>query len=491
MNQIPILIITLPLLLTPILLLIRKINIVYVLTLVISLINIILILTLGIEVYNNGNIIYELGGWPAPIGIRLNADLLSCYFLTFINVISFLCLVSSNNIIKHQIHEDNLYLFYISWLLCNIGFSGIVLTDDIFNLFVFLEISSLSSYFLISQANYKGSLLAAIQYLFIGSIGAVFILLAIGILYAHTGTLNMHDLAMKIGQAKFSKSIIFSLGLLLAGIGIKSALFPLHGWLIKTYAYAPSIVTTYFSGTSTKIGIYILLRVFLDILNSISPLEYYKLAQFILFISLLGVFLSTFYAVKQQEVKKMLAYSSVAQLGYIIIAIMLLIPDGLTASLIHVVNHSIIKTGLFLIIAIIFINNQNVMIEDLSGLGKKYPILMSCFVVLGFGLIGLPITSGFISKWYLVTAMLKSEYWYFTFIVLLTSFMTLFYVWALIEKIYFATNNNSSAVNNISIYQIFCVITLTIITIYLGLETSLTSGIAQNISSDFYRIIEK
>jgi len=491
MNQIPILIITLPLLLTPILLLIRKINIVYVLTLVISLINIILILTLGIEVYNNGNIIYELGGWPAPIGIRLNADLLSCYFLTFINVMSFLCLVSSKNIIKHQIHEDNLYLFYIAWLLCNIGFSGIVLTDDIFNLFVFLEISSLSSYFLISQANYKGSLLAAIQYLFIGSIGAVFILLAIGILYAHTGTLNMHDLAMKIGQAKFSKSIIFSLGLLLAGIGIKSALFPLHGWLIKTYAYAPSIVTTYFSGTSTKIGIYILLRVFLDILNSISPLEYYKLAQFILFISLLGVLLSTFYAVKQQEVKKMLAYSSVAQLGYIIIAIMLLIPDGLTASLIHVVNHSIIKTGLFLIIAIIFINNQNVMIEDLSGLGKKYPILMSCFVVLGFGLIGLPITSGFISKWYLVTAMLKSEYWYFTFIVLLTSFMTLFYVWALIEKIYFATNNNSSTVNNISIYQIFCVITLTIMTIYLGLETSLTSGIAQNISSDFYRIIEK
>jgi len=491
MNQIPILIITLPLLLTPILLLIRKINIVYVLTLVISLINIILILTLGIEVYNNGNIIYELGGWPAPIGIRLNADLLSCYFLTFINVMSFLCLVSSKNIIKHQIHEDNLYLFYIAWLLCNIGFSGIVLTDDIFNLFVFLEISSLSSYFLISQANYKGSLLAAIQYLFIGSIGAVFILLAIGILYAHTGTLNMHDLAMKIGQAKFSKSIIFSLGLLQAGIGIKSALFPLHGWLIKTYAYAPSIVTTYFSGTSTKIGIYILLRVFLDILNSISPLEYYKLAQFILFISLLGVLLSTFYAVKQQEVKKMLAYSSVAQLGYIIIAIMLLIPDGLTASLIHVVNHSIIKTGLFLIIAIIFINNQNVMIEDLSGLGKKYPILMSCFVVLGFGLIGLPITSGFISKWYLVTAMLKSEYWYFTFIVLLTSFMTLFYVWALIEKIYFATNNNSSAVNNISIYQIFCVITLTIMTIYLGLETSLTSGIAQNISSDFYRIIEK
>ena len=187
----------------------------------------------------------------------------------------------------------------------------------------------------------------------------------------------------------------------------------------------------------------------------------------------------------------MLAYSSVAQLGYIIIAIMLLIPDGLTASLIHVVNHSIIKTGLFLIIAVIFINNQNVIIEDLSGLGKKYPILMSCFFILGLGLIGLPITSGFISKWYIITAMLKSEYWYFTFIVLLTSFMTLSYVWVLIEKIYFATNDNDDAINNISIYQMFCIITLTVMTIYLGLETSLTSGIAENISNDFYGVTGK
>jgi len=110
---------------------------------------------------------------------------------------------------------------------------------------------------------------------------------------------------------------------------------------------------------------------------------------------------------------------------------------------------------------------------------------------LGLGLIGLPITSGFISKWYIITAMLKSEYWYFTFIVLLTSFMTLFYVWVLIEKIYFATNDNDDAINNIPIYQMFCIITLTVMTIYLGLETSLTSGIAENISNDFYGVTGK
>ena len=158
-------------------------------------------------------------------------------------------------------------------------FSGIILTNDIFNLFVFLEISSLASYFLISQGNYKKSVLAAIQYLFIGSIGAVFILMAIGILYTHTGTLNMTDLSEKIILAKPSSSVILAIALFFIGVAIKSALFPLHGWLVRTYAYAPSIVVTYFSGTSTKIGIYILLRVFLDILNSINPFEYYDLAQ--------------------------------------------------------------------------------------------------------------------------------------------------------------------------------------------------------------------
>ena len=175
----------------------------------------------------------------------------------------------------------------------------------------------------------------------------------------------MTDLSNKIGSGSISLSMSLSIAMFLIGVGIKTALFPLHGWLIRTYSYAPSIIVSYFSGTSTKIGIYILLRVFLDIFNSINPLEYYNLAQLILFLSLIGVLLSTLYAIKQNEIKKMLAYSSVAQLSYIIIAIMLLTPDGLTASLIHVFNHSIIKTGLFLVVTILFINNKNVSIDDL------------------------------------------------------------------------------------------------------------------------------
>ena len=488
MSQLPILIIALPLLFIPLIILLRSNQYSFILSIIVSLLNLALIIILFKQVYYNGDMFYELGSWPAPIGIRLNADLLSCYFLFLINFISLICLISSKDLVNTQVAKENIYLFYTSWLLCNIGFSGIILTNDIFNLFVFLEISSLASYFLISQGNYKKSVLAAIQYLFIGSIGAVFILMAIGILYTHTGTLNMTDLSEKIIQAKPSSSVILAIALFFIGVAIKSALFPLHGWLVRTYAYAPSIIVTYFSGTSTKIGIYILLRVFLDILNSINPFEYYDLAQLILFLSLFGVLLATFVAIKQSEIKNMLAFSSVAQLSYIVIAIMLLTPDGVTASLIHVFNHSIIKTGLFLIITILFINNNNITLDDIAGLNSKHPLIASSFLILLLGLVGLPLTSGFISKWYLVMAIFKSDYWYISGVVLITSFMTLFYVWLLIEKIYFS-NNKFSDGHKINGYQYVCVFILTGLTLYLGIDTNFTVGISKEITvNTFYQL---
>lgn len=485
MNQLPILILTLPLLIAPILLFLRNNKQAYFLSLGVSFLNLILILILLKNVLSSGGLFYELGSWSAPIGIRLNADLLSCYFLLLINLMSVICLISGYKIVNDQIEKENIYLFYIAWLLCNVGFSGIVLTDDIFNLFVFLEISSLASYFLISQGNYKHSSVAAIQYLFIGSIGAVFILLAIGILYANTGTLNMSDISQIITNNTLSLSIILSIGLFFIGIAIKSAIFPLHGWLVRTYSYAPSIVVTYFSGTSTKVGIYILLRVFLDILHDIEPLKYYSLANLILFLSLLGVFISTIYAVKQSQIKKMFAYSSVAQLSYILVAMMLITPEGLTSSLIHIFNHSIIKTGLFLTIAILFINNKNIDLDDIAGYGQKYPMLMVFFTILLLSLVGIPLTSGFISKWYLISAILQSDFWFISIMVLITSFMTLFYVWLLIEKIYFSkSENNFSA--PIMKHQYACILFLAIFSIYLGIDTTLTVGISEQISSNFF-----
>ena len=485
MSQLPILILVLPMLLAPVLLILRNVGIMHSLVTIVLFINFFLTIILFQHVSSVENILYEVGNWPAPFGIRLNADILSVFFLIIINFMSLLCIASGKNLIEEQVNKSTSNLFYVAWLLCTTGFSGIILTDDIFNLFVFLEISSLSSYFLVSQGNYKGSTIAALQYLFIGSIAAVFILLSIGIIYMQTGTLNMQDISMKISLVDYNNSVMLALGLFLIGIGIKSAMFPLHGWIIKTYAYSPSVVTTFFSGTSTKIGIYILIRIFFDVFNNITPLQNYHLSELIIYLSLFGILVSTAYAIKQQEIKKMLALSSIAQLGYILLVAMLLIPEGITASLVHVINHSVIKTGLFLAIAIIFLNNQNIKLDDLCGLGKKYPLVMGNFIILSLGLIGIPLTAGFISKWYIVLAMLKSEYWYFTIVVLITSFMTFFYIWKMIENIYFKStdNNESVAIKN---YQIACITILTTLTIYFGIDTSLTADVAESIAYDVY-----
>ena len=483
MNQLIILILITPLLLIPILMFLRSNKFTYPLVTLMAGFNFLLTILLSLHVYNQGPLLYELGNWNSPIGIRLNADYLSCLFLILIGFMNLVCLISCKDLVSQTIKSSHVYIFYIAWILCNTGFLGIILTDDIFNMFVFLEIASLSSYYLISQGNTKGSLVASIQYLFVGSIGAVFVLFSIGLLYMITGTLNMQDITKQLMISDSIEIILFAAIFLLVGVGIKSALFPLHGWLVKTYAFSPSIVTTYFAGTSTKIGIYIFFRIFLDILNNIKPLEIFSLTDVLISLSSIGVILITYYAIKQNDIRKMLAYSSVGQLGYIFIAMILYLPDGITASLVHTINHSVIKTGLFLTITLLFVNKNDVLISDLSGLSARQPLTATCLLILSFGLIGVPLTAGFVSKWYLISALVQSKYWIITIVVLITSFMTIFYVWKMVEQMY-RDSENSQVIDRLSNHQLVGIYVLTFLTIFLGVETTFTVGIAQSIAYD-------
>ena len=179
----------------------------------------------------------------------------------------------------------------------------------------------------------------------------------------------------------------------------------------------------------------------------------------------------------------MLAYSSVGQLSYIFIAMILYIPDGITASLVHVINHSIIKTSLFLTLTLLFVSKKEVLLTDLAGLSTKQPIITSCFLVMSLALVGLPLTAGFISKWYLILSLIQSKYWMFTSIVVLTSFMTLFYVWKMIDSVYFKENSNEEMFE-LKKHQLIPIVFLTLLIIYLGVETSLTVGVSQSIAYD-------
>ena len=238
-------------------------------------------------------------------------------------------------------------LFYTSYLLCLAGLLGVTITGDAFNIFVFLEISSLSSYILISLGRQPMALTAAYRYLVLGTIGATFYLIGVGLLYQATGTLNIADLAVRVAEVGDSRSVRASFGFMTVGLGIKLALFPLHVWLPNAYAYAPSVSSAFLAATATKVSIYVLVRVFFTIFGPNYSFETMPLEVVLLPLAVSAMFVGSLVAIFQDDVKRMLAYSSVAQIGYMIVGICLVSVIGLTGGLLHLFNHALM-VGIFL-----------------------------------------------------------------------------------------------------------------------------------------------
>ena len=264
------------------------------------------------------------------------------------------------------------------------------ITGDAFNLFVFLEISSLSSYILIGMGSDRRALTAAFQYLIVGTIGATFIVIGVGLLYMMTGTLNMADLAVRIPPLAHSRTVLSAFAFLTVGIGIKAAMFPLHMWLPNAYTYAPSTVTAFLAGTATKVAVYALFRFFFTIFGATPLFARFPVDEILMAIAIAGILIASTIAISQTNVKRLLAYSSVAQIGYMVLGMSLLSVTGLTAGIVHMFNHAIIKGGLFLALGCIMYRLGSVCLDDLQGLGKSMPWTMGAVVVGGLGLIGIP-----------------------------------------------------------------------------------------------------
>jgi len=328
-------------------------------------------------------------------------------------------------------------MFYTCYLLCLTGLLGIVVTGDAFNLFVFLEISSLSSYVLISLGSKRRALTAAYQYLVMGTIGATFILISIGLLYMMTGTLNMADLAQRLPDVADTRTIRVAFAFMTVGVSIKLALFPLHIWLPNAYTFAPSVVTAFMAATATKVGVYVLLRFFFTVFGVHFSFVAMHVGEILMLLAVAAILVASLVAVFQDNVKRMLAYSSVAQIGYIILGISLASAAGVSAGMLHLFNHALIKCALFLALGCIYLRLGSVEIHNMHGLARQMPWTMAAFVAGGLSLIGIPLTAGFISKWYLVSAALTAGYWPLAVLVLVSSLLALIYIWRVVEAAYF------------------------------------------------------
>jgi multicomponent Na+:H+ antiporter subunit D len=394
-------------------------------------------LTLLGQVQDGGPISYPLGDWAPPWGIEYRIDMVSAFVLVIVSAIGAAVILFARASVEREVPSDRAYLFYCMYCLCLTGMLGIAITGDAFNLFVFLEIASLSSYVLVSMGSARRALMAAYRYLIMGTIGATFYIIGIGLLYMMTGTLNMADLAERLPAVADTRTILAALAFLTVGISLKLALFPLHLWLPNAYAFAPSVVTAFLAATATKVAVYVLIRIYFTIFGGIDVFDTMAVREVLMGLAIVAMFTGSLVAVYQNNVKRMLAYSSIAQIGYMMLGISIASVTGLTGGIIHLFNHALMKGALFLALGCVVLRLSSVDIRDLDGIGRRMPLTMAAFVVGGLSLIGVPLTVGFISKWTLIQAALERGWWPLAFVILLTSLLAVVYVWRIVEVSYF------------------------------------------------------
>lgn len=435
-EQLTILLVVVPLIFAPITALLKNHLASWLITLLVSVACFILSFVILYDVIDGTHVIYELGGWRPPWGIEYKIDSLNAFIALIVSGVATVTSIFALQSVPKEIDKANYGLFYAAFQLCLLGLLGIALTGDIFNLFVFLEISSLSSYALISMGKSRKALTAAFSYLVLGTIGATFFLIGVGFLFAASGSLNIADIAQRFSTFEDMQLVMTGFIFIVLGLGLKAAIFPLHSWLPNAYSYAPSVVSIFLSATATKVSIYALLRVLFDLY----PVDYWRallLPQIMLVLGCVAVIYGSFRAWQQIELKRLLAFSSVAQIGYMVIGISLLNETGITASVMHLFNHALIKATLFMGAGIILYRANTTVLSELRGFGGSMPWTFMAIVLAGLSLIGVPGTVGFVTKWYLLEAAISEGKWIVVITIVVGSVLAVAYVWKIVEAMYF------------------------------------------------------
>ncbi|MBT6272023.1 MAG: monovalent cation/H+ antiporter subunit D family protein [Rhodobacteraceae bacterium] len=479
-EQLPILQILVPFVSAPLIVFIGNRTIAWWITFLASLISLLISINLLLLV-NDGSIIsYHIGGWAPPIGIEYRVDVLNAFVLVLITLISTIVAPYAYKSVGNEIPKEHHTLFYAAYLLCVTGLMGVVITGDVFNVFVFLEISSLASYVLISLGSHrdKRALTSAFNYLIIGTIGATFFVIGIGLLYMVTGTLNMIDMAGLLEGKSSSSTVRSAFAFIIVGVGLKLAIYPLHIWLPKAYTFAPSFITAFLAATATKVAIYILLRFMFTIFRP-SFLEELNVLNFVILpLSIAAMIIASMIAIFQKDFKGLLAYSSIAQVGYILLGISIMSESGLTAAIIHLFNHGITKVALFMVAGAYVIKRGGSLLTNLQGAGFTMPWTSAATVVGCLSLIGVPGTAGFISKWILVEAAIENGKWPLAIVIIFSSLLAVVYCGRLIETLYFKNGNDDTVVNEAPLTMLISIWIASLACIYFGFSTDITISVS-------------
>ena len=385
------------------------------------------------QVRTGGVVSYAVGGFALPYGIELVVDGLSLAVVALVSAISLGVLAYAG---QAGPHENS---FYSQFLLLVAGLTGMTVTGDVFNLYVFLEITGLAAYGLVASGREASAAVAALKYLIIGTVGASLYLLGVGYALAATGTLNMADLSTKLAAAGYDSTLVLTaFGLMVGGLSVKVALFPLHTWQPDAYAHSPDSVSAFISALVSTVSAYALARLLFSVFT-VEFLTAVPAARWALVaVASVSIVAGSALAVSQSNVQRMLAYSSVSQLGLVIAGFAVATPIAVLGATVHLVGHAVMKGGLFAASGIIERETGATTVGGYAGMGSRTPLAAGSFAVLALGMVGVPPAIGFVGKWYILVGAIEAGLWPVVAVLLLSTLLTLAYFARLGERLYFA-----------------------------------------------------
>lgn len=406
---------------------------------------IIFVITLVIGYYvNQGEIIrYAVSGWAPPWGIEIVVEPLSSLMLMLISGICFLILIYSFHSIKHELEHKVTGWYYTAFLLCMAGMMGLVISNDIFNMYVFVEVTGISACALVAAKGTRQATEAALKYLLLATIGSGFILFGIGFLYMITGNLNLTFIAQELALVKDSYPFLLwtSLSFFVVGFGVKAALFPMHLWLPDAHSSAPSPSSAVLSSLVVKVYIIAFLKILL-IAFGLEIFHETFIRHLIITLSVTAMLAGSFFAFVQIELKRRLAYSTVAQIGYIFLGIGLGTTWGLAAGILHIVVHAFMKACLFLCAGAVYYQTGTKHVNQFAGMGHKMPITMGAFTIASFSMVGIPLFGGFISKYGLALGSLEADLPLLILVIIISGLLNATYYFPIIGQAYFSQDEN-------------------------------------------------
>jgi multicomponent Na+:H+ antiporter subunit D len=418
------------------------------------------------RVLTEGSLHTHLGNWPPPIGIEVLLDPLSAFVAAVVAVVA-LVVVSGSVQLVHSELAGRETVYYSSILLLVSGLMGMVITGDLFNLFVQLEVAALSAYALVA-AGRRGAPRAGLNYLIIGSLGASLYLMGVGFLYGATGTLNIADVARLLPAAEPRLALVGGL-LIVAGVGIKMALFPLHMWMPAAYARSPSPAAALMAPLVTKVSAYVMIRVLFWIFGAGT----YQVDRVLLDLLAWGgagaMVVGGIMAVAQKDLRRLLAYSSIGQMGVVAMGIGLANELALTGAVLHIANDALMKGVLFLAAGMALLRFGVRDVDDLCRLRGRAPWTSAAMVIAGLSLVGVPPLSGFFGKWYVLNGALAEGRWALVAALVLGSLGSVGYVFRIVEKLFFTTPPDDDGSREGSAGLVVACVVLALCIIGLGL----------------------